>query len=683
MRVVPLATMFHFKTRLNHRSGRGAQTAVGLFLALAGSAGCDENSITNNYFNLQPTPQDAGVDAEAPQETPDAAATSKPTDTSAPAEDAGVSTEGPADANVSTGSQTSSPEASVSEPGTSSGALDAGDVQDAAPALPLEEGAPVVTSTPAELDIDLFGTFDNKFWFVVSQEQVDRMNQRDYGGGWYGGYGDIYAPNTPDSSSNKTYAEHLLVTNDQGQTADFGKVQTKVVGQSTFRPWTESTLPNIRVDVDDFVKESSIDGFEHLRFNNALVGSIFREKFAFDYYREMGYPAPFAGYGWVSNSIWGEGIEVPYVVVEVYKRNFCNQRLDYFGGECPNMWEFYGDFGYGWWGYGGGGIFDNPDNCQFDTCDSTRAMELEYAVTNTPAGPGFKDTLSEYVDWDAFHDFQCLSWIFATGDDTFHNNNNVVIVERPDGKFQWLPYSVDISFGQEWYRYVQLPGQNAMARGCQADPDCWADTIAACDVMLDKFVASDPVARLDALYNELDEAGMLRSGDDDRYQDMRGYIEERLADMPGELDLNRDEPYYGPMYCGYPYVACGGDCLLPRDCDQCGEYYLGGHDYNGYYGYGYPVPPPMGVPGVPVPVDAVPVDAVPVDAVPVDVAPVEAAAPAIVIVPPKDPIPPPPPVTEEPPPVGDAGAPNDVDGGFEIPPLCRPYAAYEDVIIGK
>jgi hypothetical protein len=418
--------------------------------------------------------------------------------------------------------------------------------------------------------------------------------------------------------------------------------------------------------MDDFVKDQSLDGFEHLRFNNALVGSIFREKFTFDYYREMGYPAPYASYGWVSNSIWGEGVEVPYVVVEVYKRNFCNQRLDYFGGECPNMWEFYGDFGnnYGW--YGAGAVFDNPDNCQFDECDSTRAKEFEAAVTATYQGPGFKEALSEYVDWGAFHDFQCLSWMFATGDDTFHNNNNVVIVERPDGKFQWLPYSIDISFGQEWYRYVELPGSNTMARGCQADPDCWKDTITACDALLEKFVTSDPVARLDNLYAELDEAGMLRNGDDDRYQDMRGYIEERLADMPGELDLNRDAPYVPQYSCGYPYVQCGEYCELPQNCRDCGEYYLGGHDYYGYYDYPMPpmVDPPVMVPGPAVGI---------------------AIAPALVIAPPNDPmppptgtaVPPPPPVSEVPPPVGDAGAPTDVDGGFEIPPLCRPYVGYE------
>src|SRR5690606_26173709 len=113
-----------------------------------------------------------------------------------------------------------------------------------------------------------------------------------------------------------------------------------------------------------------------------------------------------------------------------------------------NMWEFVGDLGYGQLGY--------AESCQFSECDPSRAMELELAVVETPPGPGFKEALTEWLDWEAFHQFQCLSWILATGDDALHNTNNVVLMERADGKFQHLPYSVDISLGQEWYPQVPL-----------------------------------------------------------------------------------------------------------------------------------------------------------------------------------------------------------------------------------
>ena len=116
--------------------------------------------------------------------------------------------------------------------------------------------------------------------------------------------------------------------------------------------------------------------------------------------------------------------DVPYVVVEAYKPQFCKLREAELGGGCVNMWEFYGDIGSGMLGF--------EDSCQFSECDSTRGLEFEEAVAYTPQGEGFKEALSEWLDWDAFHRFQCLSWILETGDDALHNMNNVLLVERVD-----------------------------------------------------------------------------------------------------------------------------------------------------------------------------------------------------------------------------------------------------------
>ncbi len=225
------------------------------------------------------------------------------------------------------------------------------------------------------------------------------------------------------------------------------------------------------------------------------------------------------------------------------------------------MWEFPGDFG--------GDRFSDPETCQYDECDATKINELDTAVATTAQGPGYKAALSQWLDWDRFHQFQCLSWIFATGDDALHNTNNLVVVERPDGMFQLLPYSVDISFGQDWYRYVALAGQNSLARGCQADAECWADTVATCETLLNEFVVQDPVKRLDDLYAELQTAGMLRSGDDERYQDMRGYIEERLIDLPLELEASREDPY--AVFCQEGQIMCGDYCELPQYCYLCND----------------------------------------------------------------------------------------------------------------
>jgi CotH protein len=421
---------------------------------------------------------------------------------------------------------------------------------------PPSSGAPEADVVSSSFVIDVFGALGNRYWFEASEAQVEKMNAAYLGNG---GYGDIYTPHG--GAGDVTYVDHLLVTSggEAPHTADFGQVQVRLVGQSTGRPWTGDTLPNFKIDSDEFIEGNRIGGVKHMRLNNAVVGSIFREKLTLDLYNALGYPAPLANYAWVSGSVWGPGVAVPYIAVESYKPQFCKLREAELGGGCVNMWEFYGDLGYGILGF--------DESCQFSECDATRALEFEDVAISTPPGEGYEAALEEWFDWDAFHRFQCLSWILETGDDALHNQNNFVLVERADGKFQHLPYSVDISLGQEWYPQVPLAGYNVISSGCQSDSQCWAETIAACEVLVDAFAAATPVERLDAIHTELDQAGMLREGDEGRYKSLRRHIEQRLIDLPAELDANRNGPD-ASVYCPYPLVQCGDACIYQEE--ECG-----------------------------------------------------------------------------------------------------------------
>ena len=85
------------------------------------------------------------------------------------------------------------------------------------------------------------------------------------------------------------------------------------------------------------------------------------------------------------------------------------------------------------------------------------------------------------------------------------------LVERVDGKFQLLPYSVDLSFGQSWPREVRLGGHSSIAAGCQSDSGCWAETIAMCETLVDAFVAADPIGKLETMHEqELNESQTTR-----------------------------------------------------------------------------------------------------------------------------------------------------------------------------
>jgi hypothetical protein len=434
--------------------------------------------------------------------------------------------------------------------------------------------APLADTAIGDQELDIFGTWGNRYWFAVSDEQLAAMNQGDNGGCMFCGNDGLYHPG---GTGKANWVDHLFITTagDNPQTADYGKVQAKIVGQYSRFPWDENNIPNLNIDADEFVEGQRIAGYEHLRFSNGQRGSIFRDKMAYDLYRMLDYTAPLATYAWVSSNVWGPDVSIPYTLVERYKRTFCERYADQYGGGCPNMWEFVGDFNYGGFGGPNGGpilrgdgvdqpsIFDNPESCQIDTCENTRVKELEAKLRETPRGDGFKAALADYIDWPAFHRFQCLSWVLSTTDDTIHAGNNVVLVERTDGLFQYLPYSIDISMGfGGWGGGVGLQGQNVLAQGCQADTSCWADTLDMCeDVILD-LTALEPNKYLKSIYDQLDAEGMLRPGDDANFQSIDSYFTERLANLPTELARYRE----GGTFCEYPMVDCNGTCMYEYEC---------------------------------------------------------------------------------------------------------------------
>jgi hypothetical protein len=438
--------------------------------------------------------------------------------------------------------------------------------------------APIADTPVADFELDLFRTPGNRYWFAVNEQQLKAMNGQDGGGCAFCG-GGMYTPG--DGGEGANYVDHLWVTTagEEPRTADYGKVQVKIVGQSTRQPWDPYSIPNLNIDADQFVKNQRIAGYEHLRFSNGQVGSIFRDRVAYDLYKAVGYPAPLVTYAWVQSNVWGPDISIPYLLVERYKQAFCQRYKTEFGGGCANMWEFYGDFGNYVGGGGGMGgakggpildpfpggqnsVFDQPQNCQVDKCESGRARELEQLMSVTAPGEGFKEALRDYIDWPAYHRFQCLSWIIGTPDDPIHASNNVVIVERQDGLFQWLPYSVDISLNL--WGTVGLMGNNAVSTGCQADPVCWEDTLDACEQVIADFTQIDPRKMLADIYDELQEQGMLRGGDKQQYETIDAYLSNRLELLSGEL-----EQYRNGNICEWPWVDCGGHCEYQVCQDPC------------------------------------------------------------------------------------------------------------------
>lgn len=439
----------------------------------------------------------------------------------------------------------------VQDAGAENDAGDAGDAGDADVSAPPFGGLSATTSA-SDFAIELFEHTGHRFWVEVNDTELERMNQAAGGGGVpifareyevdgnsdanpifarefeIDGNGDIYSP-----GKSPTYADHVLIEDVQsGEVADLGKVEVKLVGESTFRPFTTVQIPNLRFDFDEFQMGQRVDSFEHVRLNNSQVGTIFREALAHRIFRALGYPALRSTHALLGTNVWGHDTWVPMTLMEVYKPRFCMDNEELIGGSCRNMWEFPGDPGEA----------VPAGACQWAECDDTRLRELRTKMRSTPLGDGFEAATSDFIDWPRMHQFQCLSWMLATGDDALHNGNNNLVIERDDGRLIWAPYSVDISAGQSWYPMVPLTGTSRVVRGCQLEPSCWAETIATCEGLIEKFDELEPEKMVEALVDTLTAAEMMRDGDMEAAMELRSWYANRREDLRGEIERYRYLP---------------------------------------------------------------------------------------------------------------------------------------------
>ena len=139
-----------------------------------------------------------------------------------------------------------------------------------------------------------------------------------------------------------------------------------------------------------------------------------------------------------------------------------------------------------------------------------------------------------------------------------------MIIQRDDGKMIWAPYSVDISAGQDWYTGTPLTGDNSIARGCQSDPQCWADTISTCEKLIAKFDKLNPEKIVDQTKKLLGDLDMMRDGDAARAKSLREWYVQRQTELSGELERYRYLPDQN------------NEC--PDGLELCG---IGGDDYYG------------------------------------------------------------------------------------------------------
>jgi hypothetical protein len=405
---------------------------------------------------------------------------------------------------------------------------------------------PEVTTTPGALAFDLLATSGVRFWLDVSPGQQQAMNVQLRPDADPRGPTDVYAlpddgaatvPGVPDGTL--TFADRVLVDVPCRGAADFGRLEVRLAGTSTRRPLVPDGLPTLRFDADEFQPGHRVGGVEHFRLNNGVIGSLLREHLAAEVHRALGYPAPRTRFAALGTTVHGPDVRIPMVLTETYERGFCTANAAALGGGCAALWKFDGDLGC-----------DDPTvpcaqvtagNCETGACDAAALQAFGDAIRAAPEGDGVVAALAPHLDWPAFHRFRCLALAVATVDDTLHNaGNNTVLAQRvDDGRFVFLPYSMDISAlgvpieGQS--TESALRGNAVIVRKCDADPACRAATRATCQVVAAELRASQPAMLADAALAALRAYDLVRPGDEERGAALRAWYATRADTLEALL----------------------------------------------------------------------------------------------------------------------------------------------------
>lgn len=403
-----------------------------------------------------------------------------------------------------------------------------------------------------KLAIDLWGADGHQFYFEVTPAMRVAHDERLCDGG---GSQVPYTLGDENDSCPPWASNVRVIPAGSGTCSDTGKVELDLPGQSSWMPWEQ--IPNFKLDVNEFQDLEFITGDKTVRMNNGQAEStIVREATALRVWRALGYPAPRTSFVKTTSNVWDHDYEVgtfaAHNMVQPYKGAFFKQELP----EVTSAWEGQGNPFGGWF----------EAECEWskaDECEDDALASIVETVMAAPRGDGFMAATEHVVDWPMIHENQCLSALTGTGDDWIHNNNNVVLALRQDGRVIYLPYSTDISGGHPWYAvtpYDGPPGYGddaTLAARCAEDPACRAMALDACDDLVDDFEALDVMTlAVKERCNALEDTGLLRRADEEVCESLETFYGERADALRDELEFLRSGGM-GGMGGSFPGVAGG------------------------------------------------------------------------------------------------------------------------------
>ncbi|HOK76783.1 MAG TPA: CotH kinase family protein, partial [Verrucomicrobiota bacterium] len=231
---------------------------------------------------------------------------------------------------------------------------------------------------------------------------------------------------------------------------EFPGVTVRYKGNGTFMESRNTMKRSLKIDLNDNVRGRKLAGISKLNLhNNVTDASWMNEVLSHKLYRDAGVPAPRTAYARVYVEVPGKldrtylGL---YSIVENIDRNFLQDRFGTRNGALfkPATREPFTDLGDDWAAYEQSYDPKTP----LSKADVARVMSFAKLVSHAPDAE-FEKRLAEFLDVDEFARFMAVTVWLSTLDSILMIGQNFYVYLNPEtGKFVFMPWDLDHSFGQ-------------------------------------------------------------------------------------------------------------------------------------------------------------------------------------------------------------------------------------------
>ena len=230
----------------------------------------------------------------------------------------------------------------------------------------------------------------------------------------------------------------------------FQDVAVRYKGNGTWMQSQATTKRSFKVDLNEFVKGQKLAGISKLNLHNSVTDpSWMNEVLSHRLFRDAGVPAPRTAYARVYVSVPGQhdkeylGL---YSLVEDIDRTFAEENFGtkkgaIFKPVTPNLFAYLGD---SWAKYQQ--IYDPKTD--LTDAQSRRIIEFSRLVSQAN-DPEFASQLGAFLELEEFARFMAVTVWLSTLDSILGPGQNYYVHLHPKtGRFQFMPWDLDHSFGQ-------------------------------------------------------------------------------------------------------------------------------------------------------------------------------------------------------------------------------------------